>query len=69
MTRGKLVGAAVGALALVLGWSSFYTVAETEQVIITRFGEPLGRPVTDAGLHMKVPFVQDVNRFEKRWLE
>jgi membrane protease subunit HflC len=29
----------------------------------------MGRPITDAGLHMKIPFVQDVNRFEKRWLE
>jgi membrane protease subunit HflC len=60
---------ALGAAALVIGWSSFYIVAETEQVIITRFGEPIGRPILNAGLHAKVPFIQDVNRFEKRWLE
>ncbi len=69
MTRVRLVGGVIGTLALILGWSSFYTIAETEQVIITRFGEPMGRPITEAGLHLKVPFVQDVNRFEKRWLE
>jgi membrane protease subunit HflC len=49
--------------------STFYTVSETEQVVITQFGEPIGRAITGAGLHVKVPFAQDVNVFEKRWLE
>jgi membrane protease subunit HflC len=47
----------------------FYVVPETEQVILTQFGQPVGKPVTDAGLHVKVPFIQKVNRFEKRVLE
>jgi modulator of FtsH protease HflC len=49
--------------------STFYTVSETEQVVITQFGEPMGEPVTHAGLHVKVPFAQEANVFEKRWLE
>ncbi|MBN1377674.1 MAG: protease modulator HflC [Gammaproteobacteria bacterium] len=49
--------------------SSLYTVREIEQVIITQFGDPVGEPVTDAGLHIKVPFIQDVNRIDKRILE
>ncbi|MEK6607676.1 MAG: protease modulator HflC [Myxococcota bacterium] len=49
--------------------SSAYTVAESEQAIVTQFGEIVGGTVTNAGLHFKLPFVQDVNRFEKRWLE
>jgi len=55
--------------ALVTAWASFYTVAETEQVIITQFGQPIGSPITSPGLHLKVPFTQDVNVFDKRWLE
>ncbi len=46
-----------------------YSVAETEQVIITQFGKPVGEPITDAGLHFKMPFVQEVNRIDKRILE
>ncbi len=48
---------------------SVYTVGEVEQVIITQFGKPVGAPVTDAGLKVKVPFIQDVNRIDKRILE
>ncbi len=46
-----------------------YVVSETNQVIITQFGEPIGGAVTSPGLHFKVPFVQKANYFEKRWLE
>jgi membrane protease subunit HflC len=53
-------------IALVGG--ALYTVPEWEQVVITRFGEPVGTPVTDPGLHMKVPFIDTVNRFDKRWI-
>lgn len=49
--------------------TSFYSVDETEQVIITQFGAPVGDAVTEPGLHMKVPFIQKVNRFDKRFLE
>jgi modulator of FtsH protease HflC len=58
-----------GILVLLLLLSSFYTVSETEQTILTQFGEPVGGAATTPGLHFKVPFVQDVHRFEKRWLE
>ncbi len=49
--------------------SSVYTVSEVEQAIITQFGEPVGAPVTAAGLKVKVPFIQDVNLIDKRVLE
>ena len=55
-------------LLLVL-FASFYTVSETEQVILTQFGKPVGGVVATPGLHAKVPLVQSVHRFEKRWLE
>lgn len=60
----------IGGLAsYILGSASFYTVSETEQVIITQFGKPVGDTVSEAGFHVKMPFIQKVNRFEKRILE
>jgi len=53
----------------ILGSASLYTVGETEQVIITQFGKPVGETISEAGLHFKTPFIQRVNRFEKRILE
>ena len=47
----------------------FYVVPETQQVVITQFGRPIGDPVTKAGLHIKMPFIQQANYFEKRLLE
>ncbi|MCQ9207032.1 MAG: protease modulator HflC [Omnitrophica bacterium] len=60
---------AVIVVALLLISGAVYTVDETRQVVITQFGEPIGKPITDAGLHFKMPFVQQANYFEKRILE
>jgi len=58
------------ALAILLLMANpFYRVSETEQVIITQFGKPVGDPVTDAGLKLKMPFIQQPNKIEKRILE
>lgn len=46
----------------------FYTLEEGQQAIVVQFGRPVGEPITEAGLHMKLPFVQEVRRFEKRLL-
>jgi len=61
--------AGIALLALLLVSSSTYRVSETEQVIITQFGEPRGNPISQPGMHFKIPFVQRVNVFEKRFLE
>ncbi len=53
----------------ILASASLYSVSETEQVIITQFGKPVGETITEAGLHVKTPFIQTVNRFDKRILE
>ena len=60
---------AVLGIGTLVAMSSIYTVSEVEQVIITQFGEPVGAAVTAAGLKVKVPFIQDVNRIDKRILE
>jgi len=49
--------------------NAVYTVSEVQQMIITQFGKPVGEPVTEAGLKVKVPFIQVVNPIDKRILE
>jgi membrane protease subunit HflC len=61
-----ILAAAAAVLLLALSLS---TVSETEQAILTQFGEPVGGPITSAGLHFRVPLVRLVHRFDKRWLE
>lgn len=67
-----LIIALVGVIVIA---SSAYTVSQTEQVFITEFGKPVGSPINadpaknEAGLHWKKPFIQQVNRIEKRMLE
>ncbi len=57
------------ALFLILLLSSAFVVNESEQVVITQFGEPVGEPVRDPGIHFKIPFVQEARFFDKRFLE
>ena len=66
-TRNLVVGIALA--VLVVGAAASYTVGEAEQVIITQFGNPIGAPITNSGLHFKVPFIQQIHSFEKRFLE
>ena len=48
--------------------NGFYILQEGRQAIITQFGRPVGQPITQAGLHFKLPFVQEVTYFEKKIL-
>lgn len=62
-------GFGVLVLAIVIAISgTFYTLEEGEQAVIVQFGRPVGAPVTEAGLHVKLPMIQEVRRFEKRIL-
>ncbi|UOG91250.1 MAG: protease modulator HflC [Candidatus Thiothrix sulfatifontis] len=63
----RLLLVLAGLLAFVL-FNAFYTVGEAQQVILTQFGKPVKEPVTEAGLKMKIPFIQEVNRIDKRVL-
>ncbi len=62
-------------VALIVGFGCVYSVDETEQVFVTEFGKIVGRTINsdpaknEAGLHLKKPFIQQVNRIEKRILE
>ena len=66
--RNLLIPIAI--VVIVIGlYASLYTLNEAEQGIVLQFGKPVGGAVTDAGLHMKIPFIQNVLRFEKRIME
>ncbi|MCU0863451.1 MAG: protease modulator HflC [Planctomycetes bacterium] len=69
MKAVPIVVAVIGLFVLMVLGGAFYTVRETEIVILTQFGRPVGDPITTPGLHWKTPFVQDINRIEKRVLE
>ena len=61
---------ALGALAAVVvtAASSLFTVHQTQQVLITQFGEPI-RVIESPGLHVKLPFIQSVITFDRRLLD
>jgi len=71
----KLSILAAAFLTIITLSSSLYTVDQAEQVFITEFGKPVGKSINsdpdknEAGLHWKIPFIQKVNRIEKRVLE
>jgi membrane protease subunit HflC len=70
MSQAKLIGGLVAlGVAVYVLMGSIYTVNEVEQMIITQFGKPVGEPVTEAGLKIKIPFIQEVNPIDKRVLE
>jgi membrane protease subunit HflC len=56
-------------VATFAAFDSVYVVKETEQVILTQFGRPIGQPITEPGISVKVPFIQKVSYFDKRYLE
>ena len=57
-------------VAAVLAFSgAVYVVDETQQVVITQFGSPVGDAVDTPGLHYKLPFIQTANFFNKMFLE
>ncbi|TVS10820.1 MAG: protease modulator HflC [Planctomycetaceae bacterium] len=56
------------AIAALVAVASMFTLDESEQAIIVQFGAPVGDPITESGLHFRVPFIQEVRRFDKRLL-
>jgi membrane protease subunit HflC len=58
----------VAALALVTLLGAFFIVEEGQQAVILQFGRPVGAAISEAGLHFKIPFIQEVRRFDKRLL-
>ncbi|MFC1709986.1 protease modulator HflC [Candidatus Omnitrophota bacterium] len=67
-----IIGIVIAVLILVIAVfasGAVYIIDETQQVVITQFGDPVGDPITSAGLHFKLPLIQQAHYFEKRLLE
>ncbi len=56
-------------LLVVLAGGTVFVVNETEQVIVTQFGNPVRDPIQEPGLYVKIPFIQDANYFPRNILE
>jgi len=67
MKRLQISGLALAVLALVVFRSAF-VIDQAEQGIIVQFGEPIGDVIDEAGLHWRLPFIQEVRRFDRRLL-
>jgi len=67
--RKTIIQLAVFIAALILILETVFMVKETEQVVVTQFGKPVGEAKTTPGLKIKVPFIQRTNYFEKRYME
>ena len=63
-----LILAVVAAIGVVVASSTLFTVHQTQQVLITQFGQPI-RVIREPGLQMKVPFIQSVIAFDRRLLD
>ena len=55
-------------VVIIVGYSSVFTVSQTEQVLVVRLGEPV-RVVTEPGLNFKAPFIDTVISIDKRILD
>jgi membrane protease subunit HflC len=65
----RSVGVVLVVLVILGLGNAVFVVNEIDQVIKTQFGKPIGDPITEPGLHFKLPVIQKIRRFEKRFLE
>jgi membrane protease subunit HflC len=68
MSRNLTLSAVALAALLFLGANSAFVIDQAEQGIVVQFGEPIGGVITEPGLHWRIPFIQEVRRFDKRLL-
>jgi membrane protease subunit HflC len=66
--KSPIIIAAVVLLAFITLRESTFVIDQSEQAILVQFGEPVGEPINEPGLHFRTPFVQEVRRFDKRLL-
>jgi len=69
LNRKLIIWVVFAFFCLIIILSAAFVVTETEQVIITRFGKPVGDPIIAPGINFKIPIIEEANYFEKRFLE
>ncbi|MFN7782940.1 MAG: protease modulator HflC [Lysobacterales bacterium] len=66
--KSPIILGAIALLGLFILRDATFVIDQSEQAILVQFGEPIGEPINEPGLHFKTPFVQEVRRFDKRLL-
>ena len=69
MSGKQIIFAILAGVIFLLTINTFFSVHETKQAIVLQFGRPVGVPITDAGLKIKVPFIQNVHYMDSRVLD
>ena len=64
----RFIALAILTATAVTIWDGFFILPEGQQAVITQFGAPVGKSLTEAGLKIKTPFIQQVQYFDKRIL-
>ncbi len=67
MSNKSLFTLIAGAVLALVAWNSFYIVAQTERAVLLQFGKVSESDVAP-GLHMKIPYVNQVRKFDGRLL-
>lgn len=67
--KKSIIFIVLGVITLFFVLQSAYVVNETEQVVVTQFGKPVGDAITTPGIKFKLPFFQETHFFDKRYLE
>ena len=63
------ITAAIALVVLVIAYSTLFQVYQARQALVLRFGESVRAPITEPGLHWKIPFVDQVVHIDKRILD
>ena len=69
MSGKQIIFAILAGVIFLLTINTFFSVHETKQAIVLQFGRPVGVPITDSGLKIKIPFIQQVQYLDKRVLD
>ncbi|MFT4753271.1 MAG: membrane protease subunit HflC [Salibacteraceae bacterium] len=69
MNNKTIIFAVIGFLFVFILAQGAFVVEEKEQVVITQFGAPIGDAILEPGINFKIPFIQNANFFEKRYME
>lgn len=69
MSTKQTILIVLGFLLLIVAYHSVFVLDETEQAIVTQFGKPVGGSRTEPGIQVKIPIIQKVQFFDKRYLK
>ncbi|MCX2744830.1 protease modulator HflC [Mangrovivirga sp. M17] len=69
MKKSKIIALVAGIIVVIGLLMSTFIVNESKQAIVTQFGKPIGKPRIEPGLYFKIPVIQKVQLFDKRYLK